>query len=106
MSDDRKPEATIKYYQKLVETLQERICSIREDAAVDHAIAQSRLKKNKEEASVQAKLLRQYLSKRYGEISIAACMQAVAFMHGYKSWHHLANGVREQKEGNTNEKIN
>lgn len=106
MSDEQNSEATIKYYEKLADKLREDICSTREDAAIDRAIAQSRLKKNKEEASVQAKLLRQYLSKRYGEISIAACMQAVAFMHGYKSWHHLANGVREHKEGNTNEKIN
>ena len=60
---------------------------------------------SKEEASKQAKLLRTYLSKRYGEISIAACMQAVAFMNGYKTWHDLSNGFLDKTEENTNEKI-
>ena len=61
---------------------------------------------SKEEASIQAKLLRKYLCKRYGELSIAACMAAVAFMNGYKSWYDLLNGVREKTEGNENENKN
>jgi hypothetical protein len=47
----------------------------------------------KEEASEQARRLREYLCKKYGEIGIAACMQAVAFIHGFKSWYHLLNGI-------------
>ncbi len=49
----------------------------------------------KEQASIQAKRLREYLCKRYGEITHAACMQAVAFMHGFKSWYHLLEQARD-----------
>ncbi len=48
-----------------------------------------------EEAIRQAKVLQKYLSKKYGEISIGACMQAVALMNGHKAWYYLVNEPKE-----------
>lgn len=51
-----------------------------------------------EKAREQSRILREYLFKRYGDISIQACMSAIAVIHGYKSWYELKDHLTAESQ--------